>query len=265
MKIILLKFGGSLITDKNKSYTTRPEIIHQIISEIKEVYEKNPELKLILGNGAGSFAHQSARKFGTMNGFSENIGLLGAGIVHNDAVRLNQILVTECLKQNLPVFSLQPSSIFISENKEAVIKNLEIIDSLIDFNFIPFLYGDVIIDKKIRSTIFSTDKIFRLIGMYLQAKGHKPTIIQAGNYDGVYDKNHKVIPKITNKNIGKMQSVILGSKSIDVTGGMKNKVQEMLKLASLGINSRIINGGVKGNLIKAIHQEDIGGTLITDK
>jgi isopentenyl phosphate kinase len=61
MEIILLKLGGSLITDKNTPYTANHGIITQVLKEIKEELNKNPALHLIIGHGAGSFAHQSAK------------------------------------------------------------------------------------------------------------------------------------------------------------------------------------------------------------
>ena len=57
--LILIKIGGSLITDKTKPYTTRPEVIKRIAKEIKEAVSEK-DVNLIIGHGAGSFGHQSA-------------------------------------------------------------------------------------------------------------------------------------------------------------------------------------------------------------
>jgi len=262
MNITFLKLGGSLITDKKKPYTLRPQIIKQTISEISEILVENKDTHLVLGNGAGSFAHQSAAKFGTANGFNDKIGLLGTSIVHHDAMKLNQILIEECLEQKLPVFSVQPSAIVSSANKIPSYANFEIVEKLLKSDFIPFLYGTVIFDEKIGSTIFSTDTIFKLLAIYLQKQGNNIQIIQAGDYDGVLDKNNKLIAKITPENFENISSSIMISDSVDVTGGMKHKVHELLQLAKTGIQSRIINGKIKGNIKKALLANS-GGTLIT--
>lgn len=52
--------------------------------------------------------------------------------------------------------------------------------------------------------------------------------------------------------------------SFDVTGGMIHKIKESLNIAKKGIDSFIINGE-KGNLLKAILEEKVEGTLITNK
>ena len=69
MDITLLKLGGSLITDKSTPYTAKPQIIKNILLEVKDALEEKPDLNLIIGHGAGSFAHQSAKKYNTINGF----------------------------------------------------------------------------------------------------------------------------------------------------------------------------------------------------
>ncbi|WP_265276815.1 hypothetical protein [Nostoc sp. KVJ3] len=53
------------------------------------IKRENPNLKLIIGNGAGSFAHQSANKYNTINGFSCDEEKLGFCLVHQDALDLN--------------------------------------------------------------------------------------------------------------------------------------------------------------------------------
>ena len=68
MDLIIIKIGGSVITDKNKEFTTRPDNIRKIAREIKQAIDSNPNLKIILGHGAGSFGHVLAKKYQTNEG-----------------------------------------------------------------------------------------------------------------------------------------------------------------------------------------------------
>ncbi len=86
MELVLVKLGGSLITDKDKPYTARREVITQLVEQVSLIKHENPNLKLIIGNGAGSFAHQSANKYNTINGFSCDEEKLGFCLVHQDAL-----------------------------------------------------------------------------------------------------------------------------------------------------------------------------------
>ena len=50
---------------------------------------------------------------------------------------------------------------------------------------------------------------------------------------------------------------------VDVTGGMVGKIKELLYLADLGIESKIINAEVKDNIFKVLENEDVKGTVIS--
>ena len=51
----------------------------------------------------------------------------------------------------------------------------------------------------------------------------------------------------------------------DVTGGIKTKITQSLKIANLGIEVQITNGLTSKNLIKALKGEHIGTLFIGDK
>ena len=55
-----------------------------------------------------------------------------------------------------------------------------------------------------------------------------------------------------------MESAIGGSAGVDVTGGMRGKLLELLDLADLGIDSVIFNAGIEGNIARALKGECVG-------
>ncbi len=266
MNIILLKLGGSLITDKNTPYTANFDVIKQVFEEIKEVLDKNNDLHLIIGHGAGSFAHQSAQKYNTLNGFVNETGKFGACAVHTDALKLNQIVMEEALKLKLPIFSLQPAAFIMSRNKQFLHADFSILKEVLKKGIIPLIFGDVIVDSKIGATIFSTDKLFSLlVSNFMSPEFTIARIIHAGNYDGVLDGQNKVIPQITPANYLQFKKVIGISEHVDVTGGMNKKIEESMEIAQIGIISHIINGSKKGNLSKALNGDHSFGTCILNK
>ena len=52
---IFLKLGGSLITDKDKPYTARTQVIADIAKEIVAARKTDPDMELLIGHGSGSF------------------------------------------------------------------------------------------------------------------------------------------------------------------------------------------------------------------
>ena len=54
-----------------------------------------------------------------------------------------------------------------------------------------------------------------------------------------------------------------GTTNVDVTGGMVGKIKELLYLADLGIESKIINADIENNVYKALENEELKGTIIS--
>jgi isopentenyl phosphate kinase len=187
MDLVLVKLGGSLITDKDKPYTARVEIMAQLVEQVSLIKHENPNLKLIIGNGAGSFAHQSAKKYNTINGFSCNEEKLGFCLVHKDALDLNFLLANLFLQAGLPVISLPPLTMITTHNKELVKSNFSVIENSLQADLIPLVFGDVVLDQAISGTILSTDTILAELAKYFYLQGKfKVRLINVGNYAGVY-------------------------------------------------------------------------------
>lgn len=263
MNITFLKLGGSLITDKSKPYTARPENIQLVVSEIKKALTAKPDLKLILGHGAGSFAHQSAKKYNTINGIHSQKDAFGAAVVRYDVMQLNTMIIKECIEQELPIFSLQPSAFILASGKKPQTVHTESLIQLLKNNMIPCVFGDVILDTKIGTTIFSTDTIFPiLISAFHGQNITVDHIIHAGDYDGVLDKKGNVITEITPALFENMKTEVGGSDSVDVTGGMLKKVNESISLAKHKITSIILRGNISGNISQVLISGAHTGTTI---
>lgn len=263
-EIILIKLGGSLITDKSRPLTSRPDIIRRLGLEIKSALSIKKNLRIILSHGSGSFGHIPAKKYGTADGFKNQRGRLGACITSDIAARLNRIIIQELISTGLPVAFIPPSSIMIAADGKLLKIFIEPILVLLGKGIIPVLYGDVIWDTKKGSTIFSGETCLKIVAHELIKRGWRITRdIQLGIEKGVLDKKGKVIPHITSVKFTKLHPVIGGSANQDVTGGMWHKVQESLKMAKSGIETLIASGEIKGLAYKAIIEKKINGTKIS--
>ncbi|MBP7967151.1 isopentenyl phosphate kinase family protein [Candidatus Woesebacteria bacterium] len=263
-KLIYLKLGGSLVTDKKKAYTFQASQVKQIVQEVVEALQTDLDIQLVLGNGAGSFAHQSATKYQLKNGATSAEGKYGAAVTHQDATYLNHLISHLFHASSLPVFSLQPSAFIRATNRQTTHLDLSIFEDMVRQGIIPFIYGDVIIDSQVGATVYSTDRLFREIAQKHVSTSFAPQlIIHAGNYDGVLDQNNKIIPHITPHNFEEIKNNFYTSDTVDVTGGMQQKVAEMMQLAVKGIPSIIINGSKKGHIKNALIGAVSSGTYIS--
>ena len=67
-ELVLLKLGGSVITDKSQPFTAREDTIRRLGREIRQALEDQPNLRLVLGHGSGSFGHVVAQNYRTREG-----------------------------------------------------------------------------------------------------------------------------------------------------------------------------------------------------
>jgi isopentenyl phosphate kinase len=266
-ELILVKFGGSVITDKSKPFTEDINTIKRLAKEIHEAREEK-KFKLIIGHGGGSYPHSTAAEFRTNEGFVNERSYEGMAKVQDAASRLNRIIIRELIDADENAFSVNPSSCTIVENGMIKRMFLEPLEKLLDYNMIPVPYGDVCVDLKKGCSTVSTEIILSYIARKLRKKYKISRILLCGRVDGVFtdnpDKNPdaKFIPFITKKNIKKIENDLKSSSGIDVTGGMLHKVKMMLELTDLGIQSEIINVKKPGILKRSLLGERNLGTII---
>lgn len=258
--IIFIKLGGSAITDKKIPYKVRAAVIRRLAREIKQADGKN---NLIISHGAGSFAHTSAAKFGGKKGYKSRIGI---ATVSSDATRLNQIVTDIFVDEGLPAISLRPMSMIFAESGKLSKHFFCVLEEVLKQGLMPIVYGDVIWDKKWRSTIFSGEKIISEIAIYLKKNKYKILkVIQVGETNGVYDLDGKTISQINSGGISSLEKIFSENGNADVTGGMKHKVENAILLAQEGIDTVIINGLISNALIKTVNGKKVKGTLISSR
>jgi isopentenyl phosphate kinase len=259
--IIFVKIGGSLITDKLKKNTLKKHALQVICQEVKLAQETGK--KLIIGHGAGSFAHFPAKKYQTHRGIINDQSYKGIAEVADTAAKLNRIVVRQLIDTGVNAISISPLSIMTSKNHELEQLCSNSIEQALNLNLLPVLYGDQILDSQVGCTIFSTEKVLGFLALHLKQKGYNiERIIHCGQTNGVYDQNGETIPLINSVNFDSFRSALNGSNGVDITGGMIHKVEETLALAKEGIPGLIIDGIENGSLSKAIKGEPVIGTKV---
>lgn len=255
-QVVIIKLGGSIITDKTKPYTPNMPAIKRLAREIK-----SSGVPAVIIHGQGSFAHTSAKKYGGMKGYRSRWGIAK---VARDAMEMNRIVMDELLNAKIPAISFRPNSLFLAENGKMKTHNLESVLEALNQGLIPVLYGDVIMDKTLKTTIFSGETTTYHLVNFLMKKGiNVDKIIQVGVTNGVYDSKGKTIEEITSNNYEEIKKHLFESKTTDVTGGMQHKIESAIVIAKKDIRTYIINGTVKNNLYNVLLGKSIKGTVIT--
>jgi isopentenyl phosphate kinase len=259
-ELTLVKLGGSLITDKRRSYAARPEVIARLAREIASGW-KALRGRLIVGHGSGSFGHVAAAETGLGREARSGKALAGVSITQDRAARLHRMVVEALLKAGLPTFSWTPSSALSARAGRPVGGHWEPLLRALEGGMLPVLYGDVVLDRSGGASICSTETLFlALTRTVLRRSGSVRRALWCGDTEGVLDGRGRLV-RILGEGTDAM--VAAGaSGGTDVTGGMLHRVETCQGLAELGVESWILNGGVRGRLTRALRGGPIPGTRV---
>ncbi len=258
-RLIFLKLGGSVITDKDKADIADLAAIDKIAAEIHQAQLDDPGLSLLIGHGSGSFGHHAASKFGTRNGVVTQNDWRGFCEVAERARALNQIVVEHLVTAGISVLSISPCSGVLSEERLIQSWDISSIHQALSQNLVPVIYGDVVFDLQLGGTILSTEELFTWLAQKL--KPHQ--ILLAGIEPGVwrdFPQCTTLLSEIDPRHKQYLFSGIKGSKSVDVTGGMASKVRNMAaiinKIPTLEV--QLFSGAKPGNIYSTLMGQQKG-------
>ena len=265
---IFIKLGGSLITDKTRPETARPDVIARLAGEVRQVLDARPDLPLLLGHGSGSFGHWLGLRYGTRDGVRGREAWVGYAQVAATAARLNRIVTDAFLDAGVPVLAVPPATSARCHDGRLVALDTLPIRRALEERLVPLVNGDVALDEVRGGTIVSTEQVMG----YLADELHPARILLLGQTTGVYTipegggRGGKIVPRITPQDVETIIGSLGGSRGMDVTGGMLGKVREMLDLVQRkpGLVVHILTGLEPGLLTKALLDPNLPvGTRIT--
>ena len=200
--MILIKLGGSIITNKEKPLSPRKKTIDNILKEIGKIKEP-----VIIVHGGGSYGHYWSVKY-DMHTKPAKTTPKGVAIVKNSMVELNKIILDSAVKNKVNSYCLPPTD-FMKGNKSIRSKILTIND-IAKSGLTPITFGDALWYGQKKSYILSGDVIMTTI-----AKVLKPRLsLFVLNVDGVYSdlKSKKLIHDF------KKETPKIQENTMDVTG-----------------------------------------------
>jgi len=259
-EIILLKLGGSLLTDKNKPFSLREDILERCLNQIIE-----SKKAIILIHGGGSFGHPIAKEYQISQGLNDSIKnqIIGLSKTHKAMNEFNSIIINKMLDNGRSAISVQPSSIFIQDFNEIIFKSIDPIEKMLDLGIIPVLYGDILLSWDSSFTILSGDQIILKLCEKIQ-KYKISKVIFAIEEDGIYiedNGNKRLALKLKSNDLTNLKMAELDQK-IDVTGGIKGKLEAIKEIIKFNIPVQIINGIKNKNILKALNNEYLECTSI---
>ncbi|MDC0203431.1 isopentenyl phosphate kinase [Candidatus Nitrosopelagicus sp.] len=243
--MILIKLGGSIITNKQKPLSPRRKTIDKILKEIGKIKEP-----VIIVHGGGSYGHYWSVKY-DMHTKPAKTNPKGVAIVKNSMVELNKIILDSAVKNRINSYCLPPTD-FMNGNK-AIKSKILTINDISKSGLTPITFGDALWFGQKKSYILSGDVIMTTIGKIL-----KPRLsLFVLDVDGVYSdlKTKELIHDF------KKEKPEIENNKMDVTGGMTRKITEGNNMAKAGLKIFFVNGNKPKRITDAVSGKRFEGTI----
>lgn len=267
--MILVKLGGSVITDKSVPLSFRREAVSGLAGSISGMMREAGE-SVIVVHGGGSFGHHYSTIY-DMHTKPDTYDMEGVAAVKNSMVKLNGMILGIFLDEGaLP--HCCPPSVFIHGNCPVPDRMAEMA-RVADAGMCPVTFGDAIwcgsqdpptkdgsptaddchCMNRGMSYILSGDRIMAILSEALRPR----MAIFAMDVDGLYTSpdSGSLIPEAGG------HAAIISQREGDVTGGMERKVREAAKISKGGVDVFFVNGNKPGRITAAVTQGSFEGTL----
>ena len=261
---VLLKLGGSVITDKTGDRVFHADRVRALGAEILDAMGQRP-MRLLIGHGAGCFGHVPAKQYRVREGLAGGGGWRGYAVTRRAVITLNGLMLDAFGEAGLfPVF-VQPSASAVADRGVLQSMDVSVIKRLLDLGQVPMVCGDAVLDEERGFTIVSTERFFAWLAHRLRPS----RIVLACDVDGVFeadpvaDPGAKRIERVDGVNMAEVLDALGRGLGPDVTGGMAGKVRAMHTMADANPTAeiRVVSGLIQGRVRDALLGQ-VGGTVI---
>ncbi len=250
--ILVLKLGGSLLTDKSTPYKLKEEVIKAVAAEIKECIDLGLIKSLVIVHGVGSFGHPPVLKYNLHKGFKDKDQLISMSKTQQIVNKFRKTIATNFLDKGIPINLMHASSMLVG-NKMAIIDHtFASLKGFLSLGMVPLIGGDMMYDESMGFSVCGGDQIAVVLSRVLDAK----QLIFATDVPGVFDIDPKLGEKaklLKEVNINESEQILSKtneSTKTDASGKMQGKllslasikelIQEGLEVAILSMNKRDI-------------------------
>jgi len=259
--LVVIKLGGSALTDKRRIYTPRIPAIQYAARQVAEIRK---HCSVVLVHGAGSYGHIPVRKYGLQHGLKSPKQLKGLSSTKFKLLEWEGLLNEIFLKHTVPVISFLPSDFVITERGRIISADLNPLADWLRLGCVPITGGDIVPDTSDGFSILSGDQIAAFIAVRLKAR----RLVYGVDVDGIFNvdpnRNRKaqLIETLTPASAARLFSRVISGTTPDVTGGMAGKIRESLAAARHRIPVYFVNLTRDDRLRKAALGQNVVGSRL---
>ena len=232
--LIILKLGGSLITNKDRPLSPNIRAMRVVGRTISAFLRRNSCAKLILKQARAPYPQYYASKIHARTQ-TTNISTEGVAKKSEAMIHLDSIVLRDFVREGVRCRTITASEILHGSERTVCRFASRELSSLLRIGCVPITFGDII-TKPEGSSIISGDSIALALARKLDVE----RVVFAMDVDGIYSNPHLKGAVVTELNT---QRGIMGKeRRFDVTGGIEFKIKVGFELARLGTDAFFVNG-----------------------
>ncbi|MEM2884734.1 MAG: isopentenyl phosphate kinase [Thermoproteota archaeon] len=245
----VVKLGGSVVTRKDKPFTVDERTLKRLCEEIAASGKR----RLVVIHGGGSFGHQIVHDLRLLppSRSADRIGLAKVVKVMDD---LSSHVVNAMIDSGLPGVLFPTFAVAVSRG--ARVKDLFMKSALmaLEMGLVPVMRGDLCCDEATGYAVVSGDVVVEA----LARRAAVEKVIMCIDRDGL-ESGGKVLPCVRMRDRS-YEGALWEGEAVDVTGGMRHKLEALRPLAKKGTGLLLINGRRAGRLLAALRGGRTVGT-----
>jgi isopentenyl phosphate kinase len=245
--LIVLKLGGSALTDKKRIFTPRVREIHRAAGQVARLSKR---FSLLVVHGAGSYGHIPVRQWRLESGLRSRRQLKGLAATKSKLLEWEEIFDRIFLKHQIPLIPHLASDFVVTMKGRISSADLRPLRNWLSIDCVPSTGGDIVSDLKNGFSVLSGDQLAAYLAVQLKAS----RLIFGTDVDGIFSADPKhdphahIISELTAGTALHAAARARVSDAPDVTGGMAGKIIEATRAASSGVPVYFVNLTVDNRL-----------------
>ena len=255
--MLLVKLGGSVVTEKAHLRTPRSAAIRRLARELASLGEP-----LLIVHGAGSYGHILASRHRLNEGGSTLPRRQVAARVQADVRELDGLVVRALNRAGLAAIPIPPSAVLSLDDGRVSTMDMTPFLEFASMEFTPVTFGDVVRDVRRGFSVCSGDLL-----MLELARAFRPKrAVFAADVDGLFTVDPKrrraarLLETVAPDDLSRIE--FSSSSRTDVTGSIEGKLRRMFEIADHAGECLIVNGNVKNRVRDALRGRHVVGTRV---
>jgi isopentenyl phosphate kinase len=257
---VAIKLGGGLISDKSSMKKFNPDAVERVVDAIFPISELG--VSIILVHGAGSFGHLLAKKWKIAEGMKTEISKdqrEAVEEIRSDMRELNELIIDKFTERGLACIGHPPSEWAIGTGARFM-GDISVFERA-PGEPIPVTFGDVVeTDDEREFGILSGDDLMFRLSTELDVTH---SIFLIGDADGVMsrppsEEGSELITHLRSE----LEMEGVHDADIDVTGGIRLKIERALEISKEVDEVWIIDGRKPNRILELLTSGQTKGTKI---